>query len=159
MAEWLSPILRNRLLISAFVFAVLGLQAYAVAVQIKWRSWPFIDYPMYQFPRYEGERLMVEWPLYAVFDDGSEVRVKYKDFDIATYWKYFFGVIRVITEDKFDEDGKRAQLAYIPEKLETMTGKRVVELRIEADPWILTRNGPVEASDGEVIDRLSFIKP
>lgn len=156
MADWLSPILRNRLLISVLVSGLLLLQAYAVAFQIKWRSWPFIDYPMYQFPRYEGERLMIEWPLYAEFTDGSEMRVKHEEMGIANYWKYFHGVVSVLRQDAIDENEKRQRLSYIPRKLEAMTGKQVAELRLEADPWMLTRDGPVEASRGEVIARLTF---
>jgi hypothetical protein len=90
--------------ISGFVCIVLLAQAYTsltastrfgvpfAAYPAEW-GWPFLAYPMYKRSHHVGERLGVDYNLYAV-TSTKRIRLDRKDLGLEKFWLFFTAVAR-----------------------------------------------------------------
>ena len=69
------------------IVLVLGLQCVAGAASLQRWSWPFTDYPMYGYSHQEGDRITVDYVIYAKTKDGREVEISPEDIDLNV-WLY-----------------------------------------------------------------------
>lgn len=132
-----------RLFASTVIVAVLVLQAVAsirLTVGPLERSpylWPFIDYPMYSQPRYEGDEL----PRHRVFgitEAGERIRITPEALD-TDYW-----IFRDAFVFPFLHTPLRDDLAPGVELFESRRGVRLIEVQLEDHPLVLTREGWIE---------------
>jgi len=159
-----------------------------LAVLLRTGPWlyPFINYPMYASSHHEGERIAYEHTVHAVFDDGSETAFKSVDLNSSTYlfalwvkamvaipgdsymlrdesaaWAAMHGGIRRWLQDTLGSNAKALPrfIDVYTHRIEAKTGKRVVELRVEDAPFVLTRAGFVEAGGPEVVKTLKISRP
>lgn len=138
-----------RLFVSVVIVAVLVFQAVAsirLTVGPLERSpylWPFIDYPMYSQPRYEGDELP-RHRVFGVIEGGERIRITPEILD-ADYWIY-----RDAFVFPFLHTPLRADLAPGVELFESRRGVRLIEVQLEDHPFIVTREGWVEGSPTRV---------
>lgn len=101
------------------------------------RYFPFLWYPMYAQPRYDGDRLVVHHSLFAVVADGGRHRVLPEDLNI-NFWRFERVVISAVKKQDW-------------ERLETPLSQirslhpHVVRLEIEDNPLVITSQGPASA--------------
>lgn len=118
-----------------------GLIAYKVFTPPS--SWPFLDYPMYKIPYYEGSQV----PLYRVvgiLPDSTEVTIQRNDLGFT-----FTDFNKKVVYPFLDED---TQMIEVWVRIyESKYKKELVGLRLEYQPLILSKSG---ASDGEPVQVL-----
>lgn len=129
----------RKLLASAVIAGVLALQGIAVLrltpgpVEKPPFLWPFMDYPMYSRPHYEGDTVPRE-RMYGVLGDSTEVRIQPSDLGLK-YWWFRRGLIfSVVGEDTSDVRGY-ARL-YAPRE-----GRSLTTFRLYHRPLVLRRWG------------------
>ena len=93
--------------------------------------WPFIDYPMYAKPHYEGDRVKVSDPLVVRFADGSESEV-----DAASLGLNFWHLMNLTRDLKEGDPNAAERLIRAHPR-----GAEIVEARIYEYPIQVTRNG------------------
>lgn len=129
-------------LVSLVVVVVLGTQAVAALgltpgpVEKSPFLWPFLDYPMYSTAHYEGEGI----PRYRVVGttaDGREMEI-----DRETLGTDFW-IFRNAFLFSFRYPGMRDELPPGVELFETRHGVRLIAVRLENRPLVLTRDGAV----------------
>jgi len=128
---------RARRFVSAVIVVILGLQTTAVLLRTD-RSFPFQHYPMYAEPHGEGEHVEVELTVYARFADGLERRLSALDVGLP-----FFLFRRQFVQAILDE--KHDKIARFLAPYQDRVGERIVGLRVENYPIIVTRSGPKDA--------------
>lgn len=98
--------------------------------------WPFVNYPMYAPPRFEGDTIRM-YTVIATFSDGSEQRITAEDLGIGG-WHFgrFIGLIRVGDKEKVKE---------FLESYRSGHGQSLDSLRLELLPLVLYEDGPKPA--------------
>lgn len=109
--------------------------------------WPFLDYPMYSAPWYEGDpipqRVMV-----GVLEDSSRVVIEPEDLDV-TFWQFETVLFRAILRED------RARAAAYAEIYHERYGGRLIGFQVENHPWLITDDGLKEGPI-TVIASISF---
>lgn len=95
--------------------------------------WPFTDYPMYRYARYEGS-IIEEFRLFGQRTDGREVEIAPADLGL-NFRKWRDLVVNAV------RSGDTAQAARFAELYRSRTGTRLVAMRLERSGHALTRNG------------------
>jgi hypothetical protein len=115
-------------------------------------SWPFLDYPMYAPPRYEGESID-QYFVFGTLEDSSEVPIRPDDLGLD-FW-LFSGITQGIgvVPALLRHDTKRIQ-DYI-DLYRSRHNKRLVALRLENHPLILLRGG-VKPGTPQVLKTFRF---
>jgi hypothetical protein len=133
----------TRWVVSGVVVAVLAVQAIAAfgltpgPVEKSPFLWPFLDYPMYSTPHYEGDGIP-RYRVLAVTADGEELEVTPAALG-SDFWIY-----RNAFLFSFFYPGMRDELEPGVELLERRHGVTVLEVRLENRPLLLTREGTTE---------------
>lgn len=96
-------------------------------------QWPFLDYPMYSLPRFEGDEIGRPL-LVGIEPDSTEVEIEPHDLGL-NFFPYIRGPIRAV---RYGHHGA-AQLYR--ELYEERQGVRVVGFEIEERPIVITRAG------------------
>lgn len=127
-----------------------GLAAFELTVGPLERApwmWPFMDYPMYNQPRYAGEPIDRQVVI-GVLPDSSEVVVEPEDLDV-TFWQFH----SVLNQAIILGDRSRAE----PYRLiyEDRRGIRLIGFRLEDRPFFVTGDG-LEEADPSVLGALYF---
>ena len=134
-------------LISLIVVTILGLQA--CVSFLPWRHslfpstfrrilspptlWPFIDYPMYAAPHYQGDAIARVF-LFGVLEDSTVVRIIAEDLGLG-YWHFRKHFINGLIRDDYNGVKMFVNL------YQNMTNRRLVSLRLEDHPLILAGDG------------------
>lgn len=113
---------------------------------------PFMWYPMYGFPNFEGDRIMVRHSIYVVRPNGQR-RYLHPDRDLKMgFWRY----------DSLAKHLARNDLEKVREGLIVIKSLQpdLVEVQIEDFPMIITKDGPkpapkkvLNAVDRKAVDR------
>jgi hypothetical protein len=95
--------------------------------------WPFMDYPMYRFARYEGS-IIERFRVLGRHVDGSEIEVTPSDLGLnfRKFRDILVGSLRA---------GDVPRVAAFAEVYRVRTGKPLVAMRVERHGHILTRDG------------------
>lgn len=99
--------------------------------------WPFLDYPMYSRPHYQGEPLP-RYRLFGAFADGSEAEVTSGDLGL-NFWKFEQGPVQAILRDEPD------RLNRYVEAYRKKFNRQLVRLRLENHARRLSPQGIVTA--------------
>ncbi len=144
----------GKVLASLVIVGVLGLQGLA-GFSGNWRFssyyWPFLSYPMYRFAHYVGDRIDVRFPVFFTLEDGRELEVFPEDLGLD-YWKFMRNFKSAIQ----NEDAQMLDV-YIRE-YQRRTGHRVVHLRLENYPLVLSSDGG-RSAPSEVLKEITFDHP
>lgn len=100
--------------------------------------WPFIDYPMYSYPKYLGNGIN-QYFMFGILEDSSEVRLLPEDLGLD-YWVFLYGFKDSLRLEKRDWLNKFAEI------YEKRHGKKLIGFRLEDRPLIL---GNKEVKQGE----------
>ena len=127
-----------KIAVSVFIIAVLGLQAVATVGRLhRFRYWPFLSYPMYNRPHFQGEAVD-RFTLVGILADGRERPITPGDLKLD-FWRYLRGPVHAVQKD--DARGLLAQL----QPFEHWSGLRLSAVRLE--------NRPAALENGRVVDR------
>jgi hypothetical protein len=170
--------------ISVFIGVCLCLQMSAVLLRSGPWAYPFVNYPMYSAAHYEGERILVEHTIFAVFIDGSERPITRADVG-EHYWFYenwarmmveypgdtyvlgtmkavetrkATGIRRWLKQQLSREHAATHYINVFTRLIEAMAGKIVSSYRIEDFPAILTQQGYKDAEGGSEVLKLLKIE-
>jgi hypothetical protein len=133
----------GRGLISAVILVVLGVQAIAALaltpgpIEKPPFLWPFLNYPMYSAPHYEGEGIP-RFRVMVMTADGREIEVTKENLG-TDFW-----IFRNAFLQPFENEGMRDELEPGVELFERRHGVTVVEVRLEDRPLLLTREGTAD---------------
>jgi hypothetical protein len=125
--------------ISFVIIAILALQAIALFKPIRRAAWPFVNYPMYATPHYEGDNLSVEVLVFADFADGTSAEIR--PGDVGLNWFKFFYQARCIAGLHGSCSQPELYARQLAELYEERTNKRIVRMTAKSYPAVLTRNG------------------
>lgn len=137
----------GRLAVSAVILAVLGFQAIAAVgltpgpIEKSPFLWPFLDYPMYTQPHYEGDAVP-RYSVIGVTDDGREVEITPESLG-TDFW-----IFRNAFLFSFRYRGERHELESGVQLYERRHGVSLREVRLENRPLVVTREG---TADGEAV--------
>lgn len=143
----MSSRLTGRLQILAVSVAILvavtlqGIAAFAITVGPIERPpflWPFLDYPMYEQPRYAGEPI-VRQVVVGVLADSTDIVLAPADLGV-TFWQFQNILNRAILRD--DQAGAEAYRGIYEERY----GRSLVAFRLEGHPLVMTEDGLVAGS-------------
>lgn len=135
----------RRRLVAGVIISVLAMQVMAVLIPlVKWRAWghryglwPFVDYPMYAAPHYAGE-VIDQYAVIGVLPDGTARRLQPDDFNASgrQFVKELIPALRGMDQRRMAPYVQQYDARH-PEP------ERLTELRLEAMPYVLSRNGVV----------------
>lgn len=128
--------------ISCVIIGIVGLQAFASFINPGRWGWPFIAYPMYKTPHFDGERVLYDFEVYAVHDDGSESLISLAD---VPYWIFKHKVVDGLI--RRDRESVQPLIAAYCER----TRKEVVEVRLQDMGVGLSRDGLVQGLAPETL--------
>jgi hypothetical protein len=164
------------------IVAVLALQSVAVLARSgKW-AWPFIDYPMYASSHYEGERIPARHVIYGITADGRELELTRDNIGVNLWlFEKWAGhmtaaqpAAKIPARKRQQRDGwalehwlhSSAFFQWLKAKedpdltpvfldmFEKKNGTKLVKLRIEDTPVVVTRDGVAKTLENVVlIDR------
>jgi len=132
-----------RWLVTGVVLAVLAVQGIAAfgltpgPVEKAPFLWPFLDYPMYSTPHYEGDGIP-RYEVSAVTADGREMEITPETLG-SDFW-----IFRNAFLFSFFYPGMRDELEPGVELLEQQHDVTILEVRLENRPLLLTREGASE---------------
>lgn len=112
--------------------------------------WPFLTYGMYRDAHYPGDSIS-RARVFATLEDGTEVRVVAEDLNMH----HWFFTKNFLYDLKLKDHERIREYVSLYEKNKRV---RLVELRLENHPVIVTRDG-AELADPRVICTLSFPSP
>lgn len=154
------------LLISLVILGFLGLQLYtAQHLRVFWPKfrlqyahkllkppkvpalWPFIDYPMYNYPKYEGDKLN-QYFIFGILEDSTEVLIRPEDLGL-NYWIFMYGFKESLRKGN-DKDIKNFAKLY-----ESRHNKKLLGLRFEDRPLVLSKERVVPGSP-EVVKNIKL---
>jgi hypothetical protein len=142
-----------RTIVSAFVGLVLFAQASTVLVTatrgtyLRERLFPVLEYPMYAYAHYDGDRVVASWLLEGVYPAGETISISKEMLRVD-----IFDWVNIV-------QGAMAGYASSTATLMTLIREHVpnaaqlAELRIKNYPVRITRNGPA-AMPSEVVKTL-----
>jgi hypothetical protein len=93
---------------------------------------PFLDYPMYKEPHYQGEKIH-NIQLFGILDDYTEVQINPEDLNM-NFW--MFEVFLFAIDQEQHED-----IHFYATMYEEMHRKNLIFLRLEDNPYILRDKG------------------
>lgn len=137
----------GRLAVSAVILAVLGFQAVATVgltpgpIEKSPFLWPFLDYPMYTQPHYEGDAVP-RYSVIGVTDDGREVEITPESLG-TDFWIY-----RNAFLFSFKYRSKRHELESGVQLFERRHGVSLLEVKLDNWPIVVTREG---TTDGDTV--------
>ena len=130
----------GRSLVSLAIAAILALQLMATfdlfpraVSRPSHLFWPFLDYPMYRFARYEGS-VIERYRVFAATSDGMEVEVMPADFGL-NFRRFRDVAVAAIRA------GDTARLTAFADLYAERTGQQLMAVRVERHGHVLTRNG------------------
>ena len=128
----------NFAFISFVILSIIILQAAAsLGIVSKFfyndRLWPILDYPMYSSAHYQGDSID-QYFLYGLLEDGSELPIPKEDLGL-NFWKFLRGPVYAIIQDDVKLLNKYVKL------YEDLHNQRLIGLRLENQPLILTKQG------------------
>ena len=97
------------------------------------RLWPFLTYPMYKRPYYEGDKV-VEYFIYGILEDSSEVAINPENLDV-NYWMFLWDFVPALQHD--DQEKIQEYVAAYHQKY----NRKLIGLRLESHPWIISPEG------------------
>jgi hypothetical protein len=109
--------------------------------------WPFVDYPMYSRPHYEGEPIP-QVRIVGTLDDGTEVWIRPGDVGLDS-WHFKIHLVRGL------DTNNAARVRELVHLYEARHNGRLIGLRLENHPLILSRDG-IRPGPPEVHQNLSF---
>ena len=118
---------------SLVILIFLGLQTIALLGLYRGRLWPFVDYPMYRHPHYEGDSID-RYFLFGISEDNTEMPISAEDLGL-NFWKFLWGFVPAVVEDR------REQIEVYIDFYRTRHNKVLLGLRLENHPLVLSRNG------------------
>lgn len=126
------------LFLSLFILGILALQAgvtfwFVCPPYCPPALWPFVDYPMYSEPRYEGSEFEQHF-VFGILEDSTEVPLRPEDLNLH-FWLFRRGLVFAMLRN----DTTQIQ-AYV-DLYQKLHHKRLVGLRLENHPLILSREG------------------
>jgi len=131
----------KKILLSAFIIAILGMQFMPIATKMSdmpWGGyyWPFTDYPMYMGVHKEGEHVRAGYSVNATLSNGEELLITFNDYgDLGLNYFMFQHLCTKLTRTDGD--------LYADEFTELHpAGHEMVRLDIYNNPVIVTRDGP-----------------
>lgn len=95
--------------------------------------WPFIDYPMYSYPNYLGDDIK-QYVIFGILPDSTEVRIQPEDLGI-NYWIFMYGFKEALRKND------RKDIKNFIELYESRNNKKLIGVRLENHPLILTKEG------------------
>jgi hypothetical protein len=122
--------------LSIIIIGILGLQLIAGFKHTnKW--FPFMWYPMYGHPNFEGDRILVNHSIFVVTPDGKR-RLLDRDVDMKMGFWLYEDLAKRLGRKEYDRvaDGIAMIQALQPD---------VTRIEVEDYPLIITRNGPKPA--------------
>lgn len=132
-----------RLVISLVILAVLGLQGITAVgltpgpIEKSPFLWPFLDYPMYSLPYFEGDAIPRHRTV-GITEDGRELEINPETLG-TDFWIYRDAFVFPLIHRSMRRD-----LGPGVELFESRHGVRLVEIRLEDRPLVLTPEGTVE---------------
>lgn len=162
------------------IAGALVLQISAILIRSGPWAWPFTNYPMYASAHYENERVKALYFVYATFEDGNEKLIEYEDIGTTRpFHRVWAETLINYPEDEFTLGAERPAIEHtgsaLRKKLKEIVsrkaiaanyrhsflkiaqsnlGKRIVHLRVEDYPAIITRDGWVQADESVVVKEL-----
>lgn len=103
--------------------------------------WPFIDYPMYFVPHYEGEKIP-QLKVVGTLVDGTNVEIQAEDLHL-TFWLYQDFLQAV-------DQGDPEVLHNYVELYQNYHGVELASLRLENNPIVISRDGMKSGTPGVV---------
>ena len=101
-------------------------------------TWPFLNYPMYSYASYEGDRIDARTLVFGRLEDGTEVEIVPEDLH-TWYFKFDLNFAKQI------RPGKEETLKPYVKLYEQIHGKRLTELRSANFPMVLGKEGAIPA--------------
>jgi hypothetical protein len=138
-------IIRN--LVSGFIALVLGAQIATLGVTVirpgalAGKLYPIIEYPMYAFAHYDGERIKGRWLLRGVLADGEQLDINEQSLRISV-WDYIdlLEPVVALPPNSVQQQTAIQTLITVVRERERRAGE-LKTLRIDSYPLKLTRHG------------------
>lgn len=128
-------------LVSLFIVGVLGAQTIASfglqhgpIADDPW-LWPFLGYPMYRIPHYEGDRLS-RYRMFGILADSSEVAVTPSNLG-TSFWTFRRFAFALQNRDQ-------QEIEVLADLYEQRHGRRPMAFRLEDHPLVLRHSGVTE---------------
>ena len=128
----LSPIIVSILITQSAI----SLLWYPIKLRLR-KPWPFLDYPMYSIPHYEGERIS-HIVVIGLRDELGEVPIKPEDLGIDR-WHFRFYIEALLGDDL-------TIIREFVQRYEMRQGTHLSGVRVEDRGPLLSKNGFVPAS-------------
>jgi dTDP-4-amino-4,6-dideoxygalactose transaminase/glycosyltransferase involved in cell wall biosynthesis len=126
--------------VSVVILLTLLLQVAAVVnpfvkVFDDWKEflWPFLDYPMFSQPHFEGVQAR-HYRLIGLLDDGTQASILPSSLGLDV-WQFEAGVVRALLRKDRDALGPYVKLYHARQ------GTSLAGLRLENHPWTISKNG------------------
>jgi hypothetical protein len=144
-------------LVSLVIVTILGLQAFASVFNPSVLGFPFVAYPMYRAMHYEGDRVLYNTVVYAVDENGDQVRLRPEHVGMS-WWLFQRHVVNPMLAIG-GWQGDRRTTKPVPQQLIDnrvlsvrkavdayceRTGRRLVRLRMEDLGVAVGRQGMVD---------------
>jgi hypothetical protein len=101
-------------------------------------GWPFMNYPMYHMPHYEGETINY-YQTYFELEGGEELPIYPEDLEL-NWWLFHRGIVASMIV--YDEDG----ILFYVEMYEEKNQSTVVAVRLENQPTKLLQRSVIQES-------------
>ena len=125
---------------SLVIVAILGVQFVGGFGFRRAEFWPFLTYPMYAGPRYDGDRFN-EYQLFAETEGGERIALEAEDFGYS-YWLF---------RENAQQEVRRGR---VPQALVAQVcarhGDGIRELVLEDVGYSISRDGPVAGAPEEL---------
>jgi hypothetical protein len=129
---------------SIVIVTILGTQLVLGVLNPSRWSWPIVAYPMYKDAHLEGERLRDQLYLFAVFEDGTRIKISPEDLGLRV-WPFINNVVDAI---KF---GRMQQLSWVIDyACQLRDGYPLTGLEVTDTGVAIARDGPVYDLEPEV---------
>jgi hypothetical protein len=109
--------------------------------------WPFIDYPMYSYPKELGDNIQ-QYSVYGVLDNGTEVKIEPENLGV-NYWIFMYGIVTSLRKEDVED------VKHFVEMFEQRNQVKLQSIRLENQPLTLTESG-VQPSDTEVLTEIAL---
>jgi hypothetical protein len=97
------------------------------------KLWPFMDYLMYSIPHYQGDAIDNSL-LFGVLEDSSEVSILPADLNLGPF-DFLYTLVRQL------EQGTNETARKYAEVYQRTHGRKLIGLRLETHPLVLSRDG------------------
>jgi hypothetical protein len=107
------------------------------------RSWPFLDYPMYSWPHYDGDTIS-RFAVVGIQADGEELQIRPEDLGIG-YWHFQIFVRAIRGAD-------HATVRGMAQLYETRQNVRLARLRVENRPLVFSNSNLMQAPIETIVE-------